>query len=204
MKITGLKPQRRSKKRVSVFVDGEFAFSLDRETVKQFRLKEGARVDARLLEDAILAEQLRKCREYALLLLSYRARSEKELRERLEKKGWSPSVIEAVLKNFKETGLVDDEKLAQRYVQDRITIGHKGKRRVQQELIRIGIAKELINRALAEAPDETTAAQMVLEHYLPRYQKLDPLTKKRRLAGLLARRGFAPETINRLLNELNF
>ncbi len=204
MKITGLKPQRRSKKKVSVFVDGEFAFSLDRETVKQFRLKEGTRVDARLLEDAILAEQLRKCREHALLLLSYRARSEKELRERLEKKGWTPAVIEAVLKNFKETGLVDDEKLAQRYVQDRITIGHKGKWRIKQELTRIGIAKQLINRALATAPDETTAAQMVLEHFLPRYQKLDPLTKKRRLAGLLARRGFAPETINRLLNELNF
>ncbi|NPV14326.1 hypothetical protein HPY86_05275 [candidate division WOR-3 bacterium] len=204
MKITGLKPQRRSKKRVSVFVDGEFAFSLDRETVKQFRLKEGARVDTQLLEDAILTEQLRKCREYALLLLSYRARSEKELRERMEKKGWTPAVIEAVLKNFKETGLVDDEKLAQRYVQDRITVGHKGKWRIKQELTRIGIAKELINRALATAPDETAAAKMVLEHFLPRYQKLDPLTKKRRLAGLLARRGFSPETINRLLNELNF
>jgi len=202
MKITGLKPQRRSKKRVSVFVDGEFAFSLDRETVKQFRLKEGARVDTRLLEDVVLAEQLRKCREYALLLLSYRARSEKELRERLEKKGWTPAVIEAVIKKFKETGLVDDEKLARRYVQDRITIGHKGKWRIQQELTKIGIAKELINRALVAAPDETAAAQMVLEHFLPRYRKLDGKTKKRRLAGILARRGFALETINRLLEEL--
>ncbi|MGQ9678596.1 MAG: RecX family transcriptional regulator [bacterium] len=201
MKITGLKPQKRSKKRVSVFVDGEFAFSLDRETVKAFRLREGGRVDARLLEEAVLTEQRGKCQEYALLLFSYRARSEKELRQRLEKKGWTPAVIEEVIKNLKKTGLVDDEKLARRFVHDRITVGHKGKSRVKAELNRLGIAKEKIEQALKEAPDETEAAQMVLDHFLPRYQNLDPITKKRRLAGLLARRGFSLETINRLMKE---
>lgn len=201
MRITGLKPQKRSKKRVSVFVDGEFAFSLDRETAKEFRLKEGGRVDAHLLEEAVRTEQRRKCREYALLLFSYRARSEKELRQRLEKKGWTPAVIEEVIKNLKETGLLDDEKLARRFVHDRITVGHKGKSRVKAELTRIGIAKEKIERALKEAPDETEAARMVLDYFLPRYQNLDPITKNRRLAGLLARRGFSQKTINQLLNE---
>lgn len=201
MRITGLKPQKRSKKRVSVFVDGEFAFSLDRETVKAFGLKEGGKVDARLLEDAVRTEQRRKCQEYALLLFSYRARSEKELRGRLEKKGWTPTVIEEVIKNLKETGLVDDEKLARRFVHDRIIIGHKGRSRVKAELTKMGVAKAEIERALREAPDETEAARRVLDHFLPRYQNLDPITKKRRLAGLLARRGFSSETINRLLNE---
>lgn len=199
MRITALRPQRRSKKRLSVFVDGEFAFSLEKETVAQFRLKEGLRVDPKLLERIVLEEQFRHCRDYAFSLLSYRARGERELRERLSKKGYSPEVIERVINRLKELAIVDDEKLARDYVEARITIGHKGRFRVQQELRKKGISKENIVKALEGAPDETEAARMVLEHYLPRYRRLDDTTRRRRLYGLLARRGFSPETIEQVL-----
>ncbi|MEO0068173.1 MAG: RecX family transcriptional regulator [candidate division WOR-3 bacterium] len=199
MRITGLKPQRRSKKRLSVFVDGEFAFSLDKETVAEFGLKEGERVDRQFLEQVVLEEQYRLCRNYAFLLLSYKARTEKELKERLEKKGYSPVVIARVLERLKELGLADDEKLTKDYVEERIRIGHKGKWRVKQELLKRGVAKEKVEQALRNAPDETEAAQMVLEHFLPRYQRLDEETKLRRIYGLLARRGFSPETIKNVL-----
>lgn len=202
MRITGLKPQKRSNKRLSVFVDGEFAFSLDRTTVRQFGLKEGQPVDARLLTEVVLEDQWRHCRNYVLLLLSYRARSEKELRQRLTKKGYSPAVMERVLTELKQQGLVDDEKLARDYVVARVSIGHKGTHRVKQELLKMGFKPEAITAALQSAPDETEAAKMVLEHFLPRYRRLDPLTRKRRLAGLLARRGFSPETVAELLSQL--
>ncbi|MEO0020121.1 MAG: RecX family transcriptional regulator, partial [candidate division WOR-3 bacterium] len=183
MRITGLKPQRRSKKRLSVFVDGEFAFSLDKETVAEFGLKEGERVDRQFLEQVVLEEQYRLCRNYAFLLLSYKARTEKELKERLEKKGYSPVVIARVLERLKELGLADDEKLTKDYVEERIRIGHKGKWRVKQELLKRGVAKEKVEQALKDAPDETEAAMMVLEHFLPRYQRLDEETKLRRIYG---------------------
>ncbi len=201
MRITGLKPQRRSKKRLSVFVDGEFAFSLDKETIAQFGLKEGKRVDSQFLEQVVLEEQFRLCRDYAFLLLSYKARTEKELRERLEKKGYSPEVIARVFERLKELGLVDDEKLAQDYVEDRIKVGHKGRWRVRQELLKRGLSRQQIERALKQAPDETEAARMVLEHFLPRYKRLDQETRKRRLYGLLARRGFSAETIARVMSR---
>lgn len=199
MRITGLKPQRRSKKRLSVFVDGEFAFSLNKETVAEFGLKEGEKVDPQFLEDVVLEEQFRLCRNYAFLLLSYKARTEKELRERLEKKGYSPVVIARVFERLKELGLADDEKLTEDYVEDRIKIGHKGRWRVRQELLKRGVAKQQIEQALKKAPDETEAAMMVLEHFLPRYQRLDKETKLRRIYGLLARRGFSAETIKNVL-----
>ncbi len=202
MRITGLKPQKRSNKRLSVFVDGEFAFSLDRTTVRQFGLKEGQPIDARLLTEVVLEDQWRHCRNYVLLLLSYRARSEKELRQRLTKKGYSPGVMERVLTELKQQGLVDDEKLARDYVVARVTIGHKGTHQVKQELLKMGFKPEAIIAALQSAPDETEAAKMVLEYFLPRYRRLDPFTRKRRLAGLLARRGFSPETVAELLSQL--
>lgn len=203
MRITELRPERKSKRKVAVFVDGEFAFSLERKTVKEFGLKPGLAVSPELLEAVVRTEQMHQCQKYALVLLSYRARSEKELRTRLEKKGYTPAVINTVLEEFKEKGWVDDEKLCRRYVHDRITIGHKGRARVKSELLRLGIAPDKIAAALREAPDETTAARMVLEHYLPRYRKLDRTTRRRRLAGLLARRGFSPETIGQVLGTLD-
>ncbi|MGB9743022.1 MAG: RecX family transcriptional regulator [bacterium] len=199
MRITALRPQRRSKKRLSVFVDGEFACSLDRETIAQFRLKEGQRVDAGLLEQVVLEEQFRHCRDDAFRLLSYRARSEQELRERLSSKGYSPAVIERVLDRLKELAIVDDRKLAREYVAARIGVGHRGKFRVEQELRKRGIDREKIAEAMQGAPDEVEAARLVLEHYLPRYRRLDETTRKRRLYGLLARRGFSIETIEQVL-----
>ncbi len=202
MKITGLKPQKRGKKRLSVFVDGEFAFSLDKETVARFRLQEGKNVSADFLKEVVLDEQFRQCRDYALLLLSYRARSEKELTARLKKKGYSEEIIEKVRKRLSELRLIDDERLARDYIEDRIKIGHKGRWLVRAELLKMGIKKELIDKQLKQAPDETEAARMVVEHYLPRYRKLDEVTRKRRLIGVLARRGFSPETIEKVLFKI--
>jgi regulatory protein len=201
MRITALQPQKRSKKRLSVFIDGEFAFSLDRETVVRFGLKEGQRVDPGLLEQIVLDEQFCQARDYAFRLLSYRARSEQELQDRLQRRGYSPEVIVRVLNRLKELGVVDDEKLARDYVAARISIGHRGKFRVVQELRKKGIAREKIAQALKTAPDETEAAMMVLEHFLPRYRRLDETTRKRRLYGLLARRGFSAETIELVLRR---
>ncbi|MEO0069691.1 MAG: RecX family transcriptional regulator [candidate division WOR-3 bacterium] len=199
MRITGLRPQKRGKKRLSVFVDGAFAFSLDKETVARFRLKEGKNVTAQFLEEVVLDEQYRQCRDYAFLLLSYRARSRKELTERLKKKGYSEKIIERVMNRLIELGLIDDERLARDFVESRIKVGHKGKWRVRAELLKLGIPKEMVEREIKAAPDEVAAAEMVVEHYLPRYRNLDPKTRKRRLIGLLARRGFSPETIARVL-----
>lgn len=201
MKITGLKPQKRSKKRLSVFVDGEFAFSLDKETVARFRLKEGMNVTAQFLEEVVLDEEYRQCRDYAFLLLSYRARSKKELTERLKKKGYSEKTIERVMNRLIELGLIDDERLARDFVENRIKVGHKGKWRVRAELLKLGIPKEVVEREIKTAPDEVTAATMVVDHYLPRYRNLDLETQKRRLIGVLARRGFSPETIAKVLKE---
>lgn len=199
MKISALKPQKRSKKRLSVFIDGEYACSLDRETVAQFRLKAGTKVDPEFLKEVVLEEQFRHCRDDAFRLLSYRARSEQELKERLEKKGYSPEIVERVLARLRELGIVDDERLAREYVQTRISVGHKGKFRVKQELLKKGIPPETVSAALQQAPAELEAARMVVEHYLPRYRRLDPQTRLRRLYGLLARRGFAADTIEEIL-----
>jgi len=199
VKITALQPQRRDKRRVSVFLDGNYLFGLSHDTVAALGLSVGREVDRADLDRIAREEQLYEARQYAFLLLSYKARTTSELRQRLTRKGYSPDVISHTLQRLTELKMIDDAGFARRFTEDRVTIGHKGKWRIRGELLKRGVAKEHIEDALATAPDETAAAREVAEKYLSRNRRLEPDVLKRRLYALLARRGFSPDTIRKVM-----
>ncbi|MBM3316168.1 hypothetical protein FJY71_10120, partial [candidate division WOR-3 bacterium] len=193
--------QQRNPKRVSVFLDGAFAFGVHQETVERLGLAVGQEVDRAELDRLLQEEELRKCRDYALLLLSYRARTRAELKQRLVRKGFAPDIAGATVERLAELKLVDDEKFAAAFTQDRITIGHKGKWRVRGELIKRGVGRQEIEEALKSAPDETQAARELVEQYAKRYARLEPEVRRRRLFALLSRRGFGLDTIRQVTGE---
>uniref|UniRef100_A0A7C4CDP5 Regulatory protein RecX n=1 Tax=candidate division WOR-3 bacterium TaxID=2052148 RepID=A0A7C4CDP5_UNCW3 len=199
MKITALKPQQRNPKRVSVFLDGAFAFGVHQETIARLGLAVGREVDRAELDRLLEEEELRKCRDYALLLLTYRARTRAELEQRLVRKGFAPGIAQRTITRLQELKLVDDARFAQGFVQDRISIGHKGRWRVRAELTKRGVGRQEIEEALRSAPDETQAARELVEQFGRRYARLEPEVRRRRLYALLARRGFAVDTIREVL-----
>ena len=200
MKITALQPQRRSKRRVSVFLDGTFLFGLSSETVGALGLHVGREVDRAELDRIAREEQLHEARQYAFLLLSYKARATEELTQRLTRKGFSPDIIARTLQRLAELKMIDDAGFARRFAEDRIAIGHKGKWRVRGELMKRGIGRQQIDAAIAEAPDEVAAAKEVAAKYLSRNRRLEPDVLRRRLYALLARRGFSPDTIRQVID----
>jgi regulatory protein len=94
-------------------------------------------------------------RERCLRLLSVRARSGAELRERLLQVGFSRSVIGRVLAGLAEAGLVDDEEFARSWIAGRKVTGI-GRRRLRAELARKGIERGMIERLIAEQVDDET------------------------------------------------
>jgi len=201
MRITALQPQKRNKRRISVFLDGSFVFGLSRETVKALGLCEGMEADRAELDRIALEEQRTEARNYAFLLLSYKARTTAELRQRLERKRFSPDIVAGTLDRLAELKLVDDAGFARQFAEDRVSIGHKGKWRVRGELLKRGVAREHIEAALASAPDETKAAREVAARYVNRNPRLEPAVLRRRLYAFLARRGFSPDTIEQAMRE---
>ncbi len=200
MRITALEPQKRNKRRVSVFLDGNFLFGLSSETVGALGLHVGREVDRADLDRIAREEQKYEALQYAFLLLSYKARTVSELKQRLTRKGFSPDIISHALQRLAELKMIDDAGFARRFAEDRINVGHKGKWRVRGELLKRGVAKEHIEDALATAPDEKTAAREVAEKYLSRNRRLEPDVLKRRLYAFLARRGFSPDTIRHVID----
>lgn len=201
MRITGLHSQsRRNSRRVSVYLDGVFAFGLAQETVLALGLAEGMDVERSELDRICREDQLHHARNYAYLLLSYKARTAAELKARLVRKGFSPDVVSSTLERLGELGLVNDEQFARQFTEDRVVVGHKGTWRVRAELRKRGVAREQIEQAIAAAPDETAAAREVVLKFRARNKRLEPDVLRRRLYGFLARRGFSVDTIRQVLD----
>ncbi len=97
-------------------------------------------------------------------------------------------------------GLVSDERYARLFVTDRLAIHPLGRRRIVMELGRRGIGAEAAARAVDEVYqagelDERSVAERLARRRAVRLKDVDPAAARRRLAGYLARRGFAPEIV---------
>jgi len=131
--------------------------------------------------------------------LTGRARSRKELADKLAGKLVPDEIATRLLDRFEEVGLVDDAAFARSWVSERGPAdGGSGRalarRALAEELRRKGIADEVAREALAEidSDDEAAAARKLVRSKLRTVQRVDQATATRRLVGMLARKGYSP------------
>jgi len=143
-------------------------------------------------------KEAEKARDYALLLLSYRERTEKEMEERLRRKAYPEETAAALIADFKRLGLLDDERFARLYVQERARLNPRAARMIGRELARKGVDPEIAGKALSgefvAGREEEMAAELV-RRGRARLRGVSPEAAQRRLWAYLARRGFSPEQI---------
>ena len=200
-KITALRIGKGRKKRVNVFLDGKFAFSLEAEVVA----KEGLQVEQALSDEQIEAlarsDHLQRCLNVAIHYLSYRPRSESELKERLRQRGFDNDIQEIVRTRLKEQGLVDDMAFAQFWKDNRESFSPRSRWLTRLELRQKGVANDIIDQVVDAIDDDSSAYQAALSKVrsLPRsdYQGFC-----QRLAGYLKRRGFSYGVINHTVERV--
>lgn len=142
-----------------------------------------------------------RAREACLRLLGYRARSRRELVERLTRKGFVEAVIAAAVAELETAGLVDDQAFARAWVRERLTNSPRGSMGVRWELRRKGVRDDIIERTLEQEMGEErelAAALQVAARYRPRSGE-DGTACLRRLVGALKRRGFSFDVIDEVL-----
>lgn len=194
-RVTALKIQSRNKTRVNVYLDGEFAFGLVK--IQAARLKVGQPLSEAEVEKLQQADALETAYESTLKYLSFRSRSESEIRQYLKKKQLPVDQIEPVVSRLKQAGLVDDSTFAAQWVENRAIFRPKAKRALKAELRAKGVAAKSIEAVLEEV-DEAKAARQLAASRAPRLvrQKLSKAEFKRKLGEYLARRGFDYDTIS--------
>ena len=145
--------------------------------------------------------------DYALNLLSARAYTTRNLRRKLVQKEFAPAVIESAMERLVSSGLLDDRRYASEFARQRLVVSSVSVRRVEQELARKGIARDVAKDATAAVVDEEEvdtvgSMERVARKKLALLGDLDPAVKRRRLFGFLARRGFELDDIRRVIDQL--
>lgn len=141
----------------------------------------------------------------AVVSLTRRPRSEKELRDTLVKKKASEEIIQRVLQRLREQKFINDEEFAAWWVEQRTRFRPKSDRVIKWELRQKGIPDDLIERVFekrSEKEGDSEKAKDLLERRLKRVQNLSKEEQYQKLAGFLARRGFDWETIKKALNAV--
>ena len=199
--ITGLKAGKRREKRVNVFLDGSFAFSLAADVVAQADLRVGQELSSDEERKLAGADEYRRCFNAAARLLGYRPRSRAEVRERLAGRGFTAPTVTRVISRLGELELLDDAAFARAWTENREEFSPRGRRLVKMELRRKGLDRETIEQAVATV-DEDAGARRAAEKKLRTLPADDYDTFRRRLWDYLARRGFGYETIERTVAAL--
>ena len=131
-------------------------------------------------------------RKILLDALTGQARSRQELRDKLAKRDVPDELAERLLDRFTEVGLVDDGAFARSWVESRQRSRGLARRALAQELRRKGVDDETARTALddLDPADEEEAARALVRKKLRTLSGVDRTTATRRLAGLLARKGY--------------
>ena len=136
----------------------------------------------------------KSCHERALGLLAVRPRSRRELEQRLTAAGFGAEEVADVLAMLERVGLVDDADFARQLAEQQFVHKRAGRRAVTSALIAKGIAPDLIEAVVAEAPDDEEArAEELARSKALRMGSVDAAKAFNRLFGLLMRRGYAPQ-----------
>ena len=199
-RITSLKVQKRNPNRVSIYLDEEFAFGVSRIVAAWLHI--GQELNEEKIAELQEQETKEAALQKALQLLSYRPRSEAEIRQRMKKGGFDPEVITKVLDRLRETGLVRDESFARDWVENRSALRPRSRKMLAYELRQKGVAEEAIEQALETTSEDEDLALQAATRYAHKLSAADWQEFHRRLMSFLARRGFSYETANTAVRQV--
>ncbi len=187
-KIVEIRTIARGRQRLLSLSDGrEFLFS--DEACERCGVAEGQDATAELLTDLDRSEQRVNAHEAALRLLATRPRSDTEMRTRLAMRGVEPGAIDDEVERLHNSGLLDDQKFAEAWVEDRKRASPRGKRMLRYELLGRGINPASAEQATNDVDDRETAMSLARAR-----SRRAPVTSYEaffaKVGGFLRRRGF--------------
>jgi len=200
-KITKITAGKSRKKRVNIFLDGRFTFSLLTEVAVKEGLQVGQELAANQVETLVKSDHYHRCLNTSIRYLGYRPRSDAEIRQRLQRHGFDCDCIERVLAKLKEHGLADDTAFAQFWKENRESFSPRSRWLTKLELQRKGLADDIIEQVVHEVDDSDNAYRAALSK-AHRLSPSDYQGFRRRLGAHLRRRGFGYEVINHTVERI--
>ncbi|HOQ07505.1 MAG TPA: regulatory protein RecX [Clostridiales bacterium] len=203
MEITSVEKNRKYRDKLSVFIDGKFAFNISEKDYLSLNLYEKSEIDDKTIDYIRNTINFQEAKSRAVRYLTLRIRTEKEVRDKLKSEGYDNECIARVIDELKAIGYINNQLYAQKYVYDRSKLKPMSKRMLKLELLAKGIPEETADEVLADwkAEDADVAMSLVKR----KFGKYDMKDEKiiRKAFMFLAHRGFNRDTIKEVLREFD-
>jgi regulatory protein len=187
--ITAIKAQKRNQQRVSIYLDGEFAFGLSRYVAAW--LKPGRKLSTADIERLQQEDTYEIAFQKALQFINHRPRSVEETRRRLLEKGFCEEVVTVTLDKLIEKRWLNDLDFARQWIENRNTFRPRSHRLLAYELRLKGVADDDITQALENhGSDENTLAYQAGIKKAQGCRGEAKLDFQKKVGGYLSRRGF--------------
>ena len=192
--ITSIKLQK-NQKRFNIYLDYKFAFAVSAEALTKADLKVDQEITEREIERLRYKDTKSKLYDRVLKFLSYRPRSEKEIRDYLKKKSQETKIIEEIIVKLKKQNLVDDRAFATWWVEQRSRFRPKGRYLIRSELFKKGVKEEIISSSLFSEKEEIDLAKKAARKKIKSYNR-------QKMVAFLSRRVFNWEIIKKVIDEI--
>ncbi len=202
--ITAIKPQKRNPQRVSIYLDGQFAFGLSRFVAAW--LEPGRKLSETEIEKLQNDDTDEIALQKAMQFINHRPRSIEETRRRLKDKGFDDAVIETTLQKLIDQHWLNDLDFSRQWIENRNAFRPRSDRLLSYELRQKGVAEDAIGQALDQyGGDEDELAYQAGIKKAKQCQQETRLDFLKKVGGYLGRRGFhygiVKPTMERLWQE---
>jgi regulatory protein len=202
--VEGLVPDPRRPGSTRIVVNGRPAWTVPADVIAGLRLDVGAPLKGDVVERLDRAADEEGAFRAALRALERRAHGERELANKLERRGHTGDAIAAAAERLRALGLLDDLVFARAYIAGRTGRG-RGPIRLRHDLHRLGVAKEMAEQALAELlagiVDPLERPRALVAKRARQMAGLSTEARRRRLLAFLGRRGYQGSDARSLIEE---
>jgi regulatory protein len=193
--------------RFEILVDGKVAATLSLDGIERLGLRIGAHYSDALATRITVEAAALHTFDRAVAMLAARPRAARDLERVLVRKGEPAEHVTTAVQRLIDLGVLDDAQFARQFIRAKIAGAGLSRRRLQSELWRRGVARDVIDDALADvmsedAVDEDAQIAEVAARKLRTLRSADPAEARRRLYAFLARRGYDSTAIRRVMDSL--
>lgn len=204
--ITKITRQKRNEERYNIYVNEEYAFSVDENILVQYGLTKGKTLDEWTIGDIGFDDEVSRAFNRALGYLTYQMRSEDEVRKKLLAAEFGEAVIHEAIHKLTRLGFLNDTEYSKAFVDTKKNTMKKGPRAIQQELKRKGIDDDTREQALAhfDEVEQLKLATQLADKKLRQETKKTPMQQKQKIQEFLLRKGYSFAIIERVIAQIDF
>jgi regulatory protein len=203
--ITQLVASKRKPERVNIYADSEFLLQVHCDLVAQYQLAKGSVITNELLAQLSDNKRLMYLKQRAISFVSFKPRTEFQVRERFKKMECTADEIELCVEFLYEFGYLNDEQYANMYVSDMLLRKAVSPTKLANELRKRGIREEYFNRAIMNGFPHDEIEQIAKKAAEKKLRSVTykPLDKqKNSVRDYLLRQGFSFDIIKKILNQI--